>query len=523
MLTPRQKLFAVCTVVASMAIVACGGGDDSGSASKVAYNGYLQKAQCGTGDLTETGLQGQVPQADRLSGRSARGYNCNLTLIGHFASASFANMDAYKNCVYYSDNKGGLGFRTGQGGPADGGGVVLDVSNPANPVKTAYLTAWAMKNAGESLRVNHKRGLLVADYYNIGSLAVYDISKDCTKPIMLADIKTMPRGAVGHEGCFSPDGMVYLMGTGGATVSPIDLTDPANPVELSTPWPLWTHGCSISADGTRAYLSGVNTTNFNPATGGLANGQLRVVDITAVKNRQLDAVGTVVSMVESTDQPILQSSYPITYGGKPYLFSWAEASGNLFLTDACATNLPANFGAARILDISDEKNPKEVSQLKLEVHDPKNCAVFKADRGPQTQGVAQGDVFWSSLGGPAFLYDNHYCRPDRLNDPTVMGCVNFGSGLRIYDIRDPANPKEIAYYNLGTVDTGSGPVLDFAVSPPVFRRDLGQVWWVTLYGGFHSAQFRDGVWPMKDEVKCVAGYDYFADQYDPTYCRSTWH
>lgn len=522
MLSTWTKVRAALTAVAAIVVIAaCGGGSDDSNPT-VAYNGYLAKADCGPGDLVETGLQGQVPQSDRLSGRADRGYNCNLSLVGHFASASFANFDAYKNCVYYSDNKGGLGFVTGQGGPADGGGVVLDVSNPAKPVKTAYLTAWAMKNAGESLRVNHKRGLLVADYYNVGSLAVYDVSKDCTKPILLADIKTMPRGAVGHEGCFSPDGMLYLMGTGGATVSPIDLTDPANPVELSTPWPYATHGCSISADGTRAYLSGIDLSKFNPATGGAANAQLRVVDITAAKNRQLDTVGKVISMVESTDQPILQSSYPLTYAGKPYLFDWAEASGNIFQVDACARGLPANFGAARILDISDEKNPKEVSQLKLEVHDPKNCAVFKADRGIQTQGTAEGDTFWSGPAATAFLYDNHYCRPDRLNDPTVMGCVSFGSGLRIWDIRDPKNPREIAYYNMGTVETDKGPVLDFAVSPPVFRRDLGQVWWVTLYGGFHSAKFRDGVWPMKDEVKCVDGYDYFADQYDPTYCRSTW-
>jgi len=36
--------------------------------------------------------------------------------------------------------------------------------------------------------------------------------------------------------------------------------------------------------------------------------------------------------------------------------------------------------------------------------------------------------------------------------------------------------------------------------------------WVTLYGGFHSARFKDGVRPFKADNKCVDGYDYFADQ-----------
>jgi hypothetical protein len=62
---------------------------------------------------------------------------------------------------------------------------------------------------------------------------------------------------------------------------------------------------------------------------------------------------------------------------------------------------------------------------------------------------------------PAF----HYCRPDRLHEPTIVACANFGSGLRVFDIRDPARPAEIAYYNAGTVGSDP-PVADWAVSPP---------------------------------------------------------
>jgi len=505
-------LLVVCGAAAILAACGGGGGDsDTTPTVSVAY-GYLPKANCSAEDLVETALQGQVPQADRLSGRAARGYNCNLNLVGHHADSSFANMDSYKNCVYYTNNRGGRGATTGQGGPADGVGVVLDVSDPTKPVVSAQLTAWAMKNAGESLRVNQKRGLLVADYYNLGSLAVYDVSGDCRSPVLLADIKTMPR-AIGHEGCFSPDGMVYYMANLSTMITPIDISDPSNPKELTAPWAMSIHGCSISDDGKTGYFSEFG---FAP------KGNLQIVDVSQAQARQPDAGFSIIGTFPTTDGPGQQSSYPLTYNGKPYLFNWSELGPGLGKTDVCGAGLPTNFGFARMIDVSDPAKPREVSQFKLEVHDPANCAVFKSDRGPQVQGLAQGDTFWQGAPG-VFLYDTHYCRPDRLHNPTVMGCAGFGSGLRIWDIRDPAHPREIAYYNTGTVDVNGTTVLDYAVSPPVFRRDLGQVWWVTLYGGFYAAKFKDGVWPSKDDNKCVDGYDYFADQYDSTYCRSTWN
>src|SRR3712207_9572303 len=72
-------------------------------------------------------------------------------------SSSFANFDTYENCAYYSDTIGAFN--------AEGGTVVVDVSDPRKPVQTAYLTERAAANAGESLRVHIGRGLLVADRY----------------------------------------------------------------------------------------------------------------------------------------------------------------------------------------------------------------------------------------------------------------------------------------------------------------------------------------------------------------------
>ena len=67
-----QSFVALLTVAAiTLVLSACGGGD--GGSPQSPYTGYLAKAQCAPGDLTETGLQGQVPMADRRMTRDGLG------------------------------------------------------------------------------------------------------------------------------------------------------------------------------------------------------------------------------------------------------------------------------------------------------------------------------------------------------------------------------------------------------------------------------------------------------------------
>ena len=44
----------------------------------------MPKAECGPGDWTESGLQGQTTPWERYSGDSEGGYNCNLELVGQY-------------------------------------------------------------------------------------------------------------------------------------------------------------------------------------------------------------------------------------------------------------------------------------------------------------------------------------------------------------------------------------------------------------------------------------------------------
>ena len=59
---------------------------------------------CSAGSTPETGVQGQVPLADQLSGRS-KGYSCNLRMVGSNDLAGRGGdtqMTWYGNCAYFS-------------------------------------------------------------------------------------------------------------------------------------------------------------------------------------------------------------------------------------------------------------------------------------------------------------------------------------------------------------------------------------------------------------------------------------
>jgi len=122
----------------------------------------------------------------------------------------------------------------------------------------------------------------------------------------------------------------------------------------------------------------------------------------------------------------------IQINGHPYLIFTDEAGAGGIgdgAKAACAQKLPP-FGFARIIDIADERNPRIVSKLMLEVHDPANC------------GVTQLDTGFADLFG----YSSHYCTADNLDNAQYLACSYFEAGVRVFDIRDPYRPKEIAYY-----------------------------------------------------------------------------
>lgn len=363
------------------------------------------RAECGPGSRPETGLQGDVPVADRSSGRSTEGYTCNITEVGGYDGRGGGVVSAdFENCAYI-----GSFFPASLSGPAVGI-QVLDVGDPAAPISTDTLTAPAvLSGTWETLKVHPERKLLVAAgvpfLTGAGLLAVYDIS-DCRHPKLLnpGPGSAEPLPITAHEGGFSPDGRTYwTSGTAPGLVSAVDLTDPTHPrvIWQGLPGPSM-HGMGFREDGNRLYL----TNNMGGVT---------ILDTTAVQRRDPDPVVPVLSETTWTDGWATQHAIPVTYDGTPYLFAPDEAGS----------------GGVKLIDISDETRPRIVNSIKLEINLQENIDTALA----------------SSMGGSIFSYDPHYCTADRAADPTALACGWFGSGIRVFDVRDPFDVKEIGYYN----------------------------------------------------------------------------
>lgn len=452
----------------------------AGPAGDAVFEGPVGRAECGPGSQPEAGLQGSVPVADRESGRSSAGYTCNLEMVGNYRGEGAEWQHAwYGNCAYYDTRFTGTQQSRGT--------QVIDVSDPANPRLTANLTTPAMLDPWESLKVNQERGLLggvlTADYQGASFFDVYDVKEDCTQPKLLASV---PVNGLGHEGDWSPDGKTYYAtGVNPGVVTAIDVSDPANPklysVGLATSI---IHGLGVSEDGRRLYLAHINHegyyTAFAHERGNLTgtNG-LGIYDISQVQERQPNAQMKLIGEVTWQDGGVGQHAIPITSGGRPYVVFVDEAG----------------YGGPRIIDITDETQPRVVSKLKTEIQMPQNQA--QADREIIRPGKENG-------GAVPFGYNTHYCRPDRTAEPTILVCSTFQSGVRVFDIRDIMRPREIAYFNPGGDGTAApggfgGTYSGYTSADPriLVKDGEAQLWFTDHDRGFYVVRFTNNAWPFQ--------------------------
>src|SRR4051812_41180664 len=143
---------------------------------------HTPEAKCGPGSRPETSWQGRVPAKDYTSGRAAKGYTCNTQLVSHFGASGGYRTARYVDkhghvCAFY-DSTLLFGIDV-VGNEGKAGTYVLDMSNPRKPVMTDNLDTPAMDSPHESLRLNSKAGLLVADAGSpatqIGMVDVYSV------------------------------------------------------------------------------------------------------------------------------------------------------------------------------------------------------------------------------------------------------------------------------------------------------------------------------------------------------------
>jgi hypothetical protein len=494
----------------------------------------VPKATCGPNDHPETALQGQVPAALRAAG--FQGFNCNLKLLSqdkidgaNWQSAEWregggrsapGGPDA-RVCAYHTSQSPTLSPPTRD--PAHFGVPVVDVTDPKNPITTGFLQTTSMLDPWESLKVNERRQLLGADNGANGGggpeVDIYDLSQDCRFPQLLASLPVgtgtdggLVHPIVGHEGTWAHDGLTYYGGdlrtkNPGSVSSgqyyAVDTSDPTRP-KLITAWSTDiaganVHGMSLSRDGNRGYMVSLGTSGgpaglTNPTVA--ANNGLLIYDTSQIQARVPNPQVKLISTLLWKDGSGAQHTIPITIDGRPFLIFVDEAGSGGFSSAvqqqaACAAGLPP-FPMARIIDISDETNPKIVSRLGLETHDPQNCAQVLPDL----------------VGLAIFTYGSHYCSVDDKDNATTLACGYFNSGIRVFDIRNPAQPREIAYFNPPGTTVASpgsnhagigqwragGP--DWCSAQVHLNASNGTLWSTCQDNGLVVLKFTNGVWPF---------------------------
>ena len=433
------------------------------------------RADCLPGGIPEGPMQGRVAAEDVAAGKVDKGYLCNLTVIGRSGSTGGFRVHRYVDrtgheCAYYDTT---LLFPTNVLSlSAEPTGVaVLDMTDPRHPLRTDSLLTPAMETPHESLNISVQRGLLAAVAGNPsaypGIIDVYDISQDCRHPVLQF---SGPGAIFGHESGMAPDGKTfYPTSIGTKHTTAVDITNPRLPVRR---WEgaYGTHGMSVSADGRRGYLAALSG--------------LIIVDLSEVQARKPNPQVREISRLVWSNITIQQFAVPVTIRGKPYLVEVDEYSSGG--GGSVSANGP-RVGAARIIDISDERKPFVVSNIRLAVHQPENRAAIAGDPGAQS---------------PVQGYAAHYCNVPQRHEPGIMACSMILSGLRVFDIRDPEHPKEIAYHVAppSNVSAAGGPLIDeranFAMSQPAFVPERGEIWYSDGTSGFYALKMDPKVWPF---------------------------
>jgi hypothetical protein len=399
---------------------------------------------CGKQDRPETGVHGDVPLTDQMSGRADQGYNCGLALVGHSPlgdRGGNANMAWSGDCAYIAGD----------------GVAVVDVRDPSHPrlVKTLHgpgsdatiETINAVDAPGRSLLVAGRYGLF--GHQSLGGEGPVDIwdVRDCLHPKRITTFN-FPYNV--HNLTLTADGK-RLWST--LPLQAADLTDLRHPkvlpdiesqVAAGGAFHLqYAHEVWPSPDGKRIYFGGQEAVDEG----------LVVLDVEGWPKRP----ARVVSQISHPGHSIR----PMTIDGKPFLIASDESILNP-TAKGCLPNALTPFGGASrpsLIDISHEKQPKVRSVLSVAINEPLHCV----------------DQVLSGVNASV-----HYQDVDNPDDTTFAMVSAWNAGLRIFDVRDPVHPREVAYFNPGRW----GLDLDQAWAHIRYRQDTGQIWLTTASGGF---------------------------------------
>ena len=434
---------------------------------------------CGPGSREQPDVDGRVPE-----GSAKDGLNCNLTLVGHQGTEGGFKVLRYidrkgRECAFY-DTTLMFPFNALNPGAGSEGVAVLDMSDPAHPRQTETLTTPPMLSPHESLNLNARRGLLAAVNGNLttepGLVAIYSVRDDCRHPELQS---LAPVARYGHESGFSADGKTfYATSTALRAITAVDVTDPKAPHAI---WQgnVYSHGMTLSGTGNRAYIA--DPGNDRP-------GNMLILDTSEIQARKDKPRTREISRLTWKSASIPQNAIPFTRDGRRYVLEIDEYTQGT----ASPSGDRDAVGGARIIDISNEKRPRVVSNMRLRINQPAEHRAAREAGDPGTGNPAQG-------------YAAHYCNVPTSVDPLVVACSFIASGLRVFDITDIRHPTEIGYYVAPPQPRSENGYTnsDFAMSKPAFAPRRREIWWSDGTTGFNVLRVAKRVWPTR-RTGCLA-------------------
>lgn len=338
------------------------------------------------------------------------------------------NLNGHGDCMHVNVQDG-FAYVGHMGGDRVGTSVV-DVSNPESPEVVCQLEtplgthSHKVQVVGDLMVVNHEKNFLEpsATEWSAG-LKTYDISK----PWSPEELGFLPMSGKGvHRVTF--DGLPYAYMSGSDEeysdqfLIIADLGNPAQPKEVSRWWAPGMHtGAGELPDWPpyRRYAHHHARIRANRAYATWWDAGLYILDISDIsKPKEISRLnfGEDVSGCTHTALPVPGRDLLIVVDEA---MSPVGAHGQLNGISMKSRLAPKHI---RVIDISDESNPKVVS----------------------TFPIPEGN--FSDRPGRFGPHNLHEMRPGTFQSSRTTHVTYFNAGLRVYDISDELNPVEIAYF-----------------------------------------------------------------------------
>jgi hypothetical protein len=521
----RRSTLAAGVVLSAIVVSQARAWDNSPLTDPVVLHNY----RCGAHDLPERGIQGDVPKADQKDGRAKQGYNCGLELVGFTPLDKTANgRDSRPNananmawagkCAYVSGSTASLFnppvVTSAPTAQKTGPGIaVVDVHDPAHPKMVKILRMPGGVSTSETINAITRpdgTGVLVVGQYGNDPKSYskpMDIYTYNTRDAHCADLHHVPNPAHPqklatyywpqniHNLTVTPDGK-YVYAT--LPIAAVDLRD------------MWHH---IHSPKAASYIRYVG--DLNDSIGGAPEGVGPQNDIIppgsepihpqlvtdnsheawATNDRTVylggqQAAGDIFTIVNDGAWLASDGAKPATvvsqWAGRGHSIRTATIRGHHYLLHSeespfgtgysCVPQVANPFaGPAQpfLTNIDDPAHPKTVAEMGLQINEPLNCPTQLAD--------GEDDSV-------------HYHDVDNAAHTHFVMASMWNAGIRVFDVRNPAKPAEVAYFNPADVaGPGQATLLDHTWGHIHYDARHGEIWFASANGGFFVVRIEDQV------------------------------